>query len=545
MTKSYLHHPHLPAGASTELTIELEVDKGHYAYVKKFKLTPKFPVHSSITNLLINPTKEFYDKFTKTNQVGVEGKAEIKTSFEISENLSPGEQQAIFTLMYQACSKTYCLLPKSIELKVPFTSLPKMSAIPYTTDSPETKLGAKTKGQKKTSFLNRLDEEIKKAISLRDWLTLLFVAFLGGVVTSFLPCIYPMIPITLAVLGATDRRTSRRKAFVLSLCYVLGIALTYAVLGAIAASTGQLFGAFLGNIYVTAAITCILVAMALSMFGLFEIKCPAFISNKLGSKKTSTNYLGSFAAGLIFGVIASPCVGPVLISILTYVAQTQDIMWGFILLFVFALGLGQLFIFLGLSMQSLRRLPLRLPKAGPWMNTIKYIFGCIILWMAGSYAYPLFSSHLVSPPSVNSEMDPPWNEYNQENLAKATVEGKGIVIDFYADWCSACKKLELYTFTHPEVRKLGENFIWIKFDATEPTKSFRHLAKKYDILGLPHIVFYGPKGNYRKDLTLNGFESHKGFLERMKKALISIKKKSPRAPSKRPPKTQRQRLNSK
>lgn len=502
VTQSYLKHSSLPAGASTELTVKVVIDKGHRAYVEQFKIFIKSPIRSSVTDLLIHPKSKFYDKFSKKNKMGVIESAKIKTSFEIPEDLTPGKHQAVFALRYQACTEKYCLLPKTVDFRVPFTSLSMKSEMAQSL-TPEEGVFSR--------FLNELDHKFKRAISNKDWLTLLLIAFLGGIATSFLPCIYPMIPITLTILGATQSGTSKLRAFVLSLCYVLGIALTYSLLGATAASTGKLFGALLGNTYVIMAMVILLIAMALSMFGLFEIKVPAFIAKKLGNKKTSANYLGAFFAGLIFGIIASPCVGPVLISILTYVAQTQNIQLGFILLFVFALGLGQLFILLGLSVQSIKRLP----KSGVWMNSVKYLFGFIILLLAASYAYPL----LPKSPSLAINQSIPWQEYTQENIMRAASEGKGVIIDFYADWCIACKELEAETFSHEQIQRLGQSFIWIKFDATKPNDEFHRLAKKYSILSLPHIVLYDHRGNYRKDLTLNVFEDHRLFSERMKKAL--------------------------
>ena len=443
VTKSYFQHSNFPAGANTGFIIEIAIDKGHYAYVEQFKIFISSPPKSSVTDLLINPKVEFYDKFSKKNKMGVQESAKIKTSFEAPEELTPGEYQATFELRYQACTKTYCLLPKRVKFKVPFT---------ISNGAPETPLKLKAEEGAFNQFLTNLDNKLKKALRHQDWLTLLLIAFLGGIATSLLPCVYPMIPITLAVLGTTQNETTRLKAFVLSLCYVLGIALTYALLGATAASTGKLFGALLGNTYVVIAITLLLVAMALSMFGLFEIKVPAFISQKLG-KKTSTNYLGAFIAGLIFGIIASPCVGPVLISILTYVAQTQNIKLGFILLFVFALGLGQLFIILGLSVQSIKLLP----KSGAWMTTIKYIFGIVILLIAIGYVYPILPKRFSSL-MVSQQQSIQWQDYTKENLERAVSEGKGAIIDFYADWCSACKELEVDTFSHESVQDLGKKF---------------------------------------------------------------------------------------
>ena len=366
------------------------------------------------------------------------------------------------------------------------------------------------------TFLGYLDQQIKKSLFYQNWFWLFLIAFLGGLITSLLPCIYPMIPITMAILAKPSR--SRWHTLTLSFCYVLGIALTYAILGAIAASTGKLFGALLGNTYVMIFLSLVLVSMALSLFGLFEITVPPSLANLLGGKSSRSNYLGTFISGLVFGVVASPCVGPVLISILTYVAQTQDIFLGFTLLFVFALGFGQLFILIGLSMQTIQRLP----KSGPWMNTIKYLCGVIILAIAASYIYPLLPTQKTSltfPTTAMTDTPLEWEGYSPQTINRAAIEGKGVIIDFYADWCSACKQLEVETFYHPSVQEIGKNFVWIRFNSTTTTDLFHELSIKYSILSLPHIVFYDAQGNYRKDLTLNQFENHHFFIERMKKAL--------------------------
>ena len=152
-----------------------------------------------------------------------------------------------------------------------------------------------------------------------------------------------MIPITLSILGTQVIGQSRSKSFILSLCYVLGIGVTYALLGVMAASTGSFFGAMLANPIVISVIAIVFVLMGLSMYGVFEIQTPLWIQNQLNEKKVKKGFKGVFFAGLISGVVASPCVGPVLIGILTYVSQTQNTILGFLLLFTFAMGLGVLF----------------------------------------------------------------------------------------------------------------------------------------------------------------------------------------------------------
>ena len=529
--KSYFQRSEIHVGDSSELIIELDIDKGHRAYIQQFHLSTQSPPRSHVTDLLVSPQVEFFDKFSKKKKMGTQGQSKIKTSFGIPEDFPLGKNKAVFQLQYQTCTDTYCLLPKNLEFEIPFKA---MAPIPN-------KLLAKmdtTTSSKKESFtqdpsiqgsfgasfdtlLQQLDQQIKEALSRQNWFMLILIAFLGGLATSLLPCIYPMIPITIAILGATQsQQTSRWQALALSLSYVFGIALTYALLGVIAASTGKLFGSLLGNPYVVIAISFLLVLMALSLFGLFEIRIPTFISKRLGgSQALSTKYphIGAFIAGLTFGLLASPCVGPVLISILTYVAQTQNLKLGFVLLFVFALGFGQLFIVLGLSVQSLKKLP----RSGSWMNLIKFTFGIIILLMAAGYVYPLLSSksQLSSGLEQQAQESIPWQSYSVENLTKAAVEGKAVIIDFYADWCSACKELEEKTFKHSTIQKMGKNFVWIKFDATSLSEDLKRLSQKYSIIGLPHIVFYDTQGNYREELTLNQFENHASFAKRMKKVL--------------------------
>lgn len=510
--KSHFHRDSLPVGTSTRLSVEILLDEGHTAYVEQFKLSVKSPAH--VSPLTISPQKAFYDRFSQKEKMGVKKKATIQAFFQIPKDFPLGQNLATFDLRYQACTKSYCLLPKTLEFQIPFTTLPPNS---------DSQLQPPTRFI--DTFLGYLDQQIKKAFSHQSWLILLLIAFLGGLMTSLLPCIYPMIPITMAVLGATQSGTSQRQTFTLSLCYVLGIASTYSILGATAASTGKLFGALLGNTYVVIFLALILVVMSLSLFGLFEITMPPSLARLLGLHRPSSSvssrpsYLGAFISGLVFGIVASPCVGPVLISILTYVAQTQDIVLGGTLLFVFALGFGQLFIVLGLSMQSLKRLP----KSGPWMNIIRYLGGVLILLIAASYIYPIWPLNQTKtlPPHILTKDSAflPWQEYSAQTLKKAASEGQGVIIDFYADWCSACKQLEVETFRHPSVQELGKNFVWIKFNSTQITEVFQKLSKKYSILSLPHIVFYDTQGNYRKELTLNKFESPPLFIERMKKAL--------------------------
>lgn len=199
------------------------------------------------------------------------------------------------------------------------------------------------------------------------------IAMAAGAVTSFTPCVYPVIPITIGYIGAASAG-SRRRSFLLSVAYVTGIAVTYSTLGAIAALTGRIFGQVSTSplAYFVIANVCLILGM--SMLGVFELSVPAFLTGT----KTDTRRRGiipAFFMGLASGLIVGPCTAPVLFVILTHVAARQNIAYGVTILFSFAFGMGFLLILLG----TFTGLVLSMPKAGPWLVTVKKFFGFILI----------------------------------------------------------------------------------------------------------------------------------------------------------------------
>ena len=199
--------------------------------------------------------------------------------------------------------------------------------------------------------------------------------FLAGVLVSFTPCVYPVIPLTLGFIGARSAG-SRWKGFFLSLMYVLGMALTYAVLGAIASFSGRLFGEIGSSpiTYFVVANVCLI--LGLSMLGAFEI--PQISLGGGASVQKKGGYLGAFIVGLFSGLIVGPCTAPVLATVLVYVAAKQNILYGFSLLFVFGYGVGFLMILLG----TFTGLLSSLPKSGAWLERVKKIFGWVLILAA-------------------------------------------------------------------------------------------------------------------------------------------------------------------
>lgn len=202
------------------------------------------------------------------------------------------------------------------------------------------------------------------------------VSFLGGISASFTPCIYPIIPILIGVIGATSAK-SRMQGFLLSLAFVFGMAVTYSLLGVIAAATGKLFGQMTNHpvAYLIVGNVCLL--FALSMLGLFEIRLPGqWGQAKPGSERKGVGT--AFVMGASSGFVAAPCTVPILGALLTFVAQSRNVVFGFSVLFVFALGLGLLLIILG----TFTGIITSLPKSGPWMVRIKQVFGVFLIVVA-------------------------------------------------------------------------------------------------------------------------------------------------------------------
>jgi len=552
-------------GQGGDLKIKLQLPKGFHAYEDMFRLTLLEPEGFLMAPFKLTPIVEFYDKFSKKTRRGVSEKSSISAHIEAPLGFRLASPKMKFELTYQACSETFCLFPVTKKLDIPIKLI----------GAPEVPL-LKVASQEvppvvSHSFFSQ--EFFANALGAGGAIVFL-LAFVAGVLTSFTPCIFPMIPITLAVLGNDSQKRSRSQNFIVSCVYVTGIATTYSILGLVAATSGTLFGASLGNPYILSVICFVFLAMALSMYGLYDLQVPAFIRQRFGGKVAIGNlHLKTYLTGLFAGIAASPCVGPVLVTILAYVATRQNMLLGFFLLFTYALGLGLIFLLLGLSSQVTRLLP----RSGAWMNGVKFALGSLML--AAFYYYlellipqrafdvalglglisvssffgafaatknavqglrkglmlatlmvgfgylsagtfelrALLEQRHISDDGIPKSQQLDWQPYSDAALQKAIQEKKPIIIDFWADWCASCHELEQFTFTNPQVKELSKSFALLKFDATKDSKDLRDLKIRYNIQGLPTVLFYNADGLWLSGLTLTNFEPAPNFLKRLEK----------------------------
>ena len=333
---------------------------------------------------------------------------------------------------------------------------------------------------------------------------LVLASFLGfGLLLAFTPCMLPMIPILSGIIAGEGRRLDKPRALSLSLAYVLGMAVTYAIAGVAAAYSGTLLASALQNAWVLGAFALVFVVLALSMFGLFDLQLPAFLHHRLSHthQKLKGGRIASVAAmGVLSAVIVSPCVAAPLAGALLYISQTRDVALGGAALFTMAIGMGIPLVAVGVSEGAF------LPRSGPWLKRVKHFFGVLLLGVALWIVWPVITpggpaSGFTRVASV-AELD-----------EKLRTAGKPVMLDFYADWCVSCKEMEKFTFTDPKVRaKLG-GMLLLQADVTASSEEDRALLKRFALFGPPGIIFFDERGREIKGLRVIGFQAPSRFLK--------------------------------
>ena len=535
--------------------VNWSIAEGYYLYQEKIsvKLNQEETSSFDVPTFSISP-EDYNDPYFGLMKIF---KKPVQAIFKASQ--PPLKAEDVVEIAYQGCTEGFCYPPEVKEIKV--ADLP-IAQVANT---------EKTSGKSTALSTQPKAEQDRLAESLFNSKYAVFGFFLLGLGLAFTPCVLPMLPLLSAIVIGQNQRPNMWRAFALSFVYVQGMALTYTLLGLIVAAIGLPFQVALQHPYVMIGLSIIFVLLALSMFGVFTLQLPSSLQTKLSllSQQQKAGALGGvFLMGMIAGLVASPCTSAPLSGALLYVAQSGDLFTGAITLYLLALGMGVPLILITLFGNKI------LPKSGMWMETVKKLFGFVMLalpvflisrilpdewtprlWaMLGTAFFIWFAFEMpkngtgwifrilflvAAMISVKPLQAWVWGEGSVpsavENKAVSHVEFKQIkseaelqqalaennkslvMLDLYADWCVACKEFEKETFSDPSVQKAFGDMLLLQVDMTKNSEENRALMTKYKVLGLPTILFFNRDGKEIEGSRVNGFMPPVEFLQWIQK----------------------------
>lgn len=535
--------------------VNWSIAEGYYLYQEKIsvKLNQEENASFDVATFSISP-EDYNDPYFGLMKIF---KKPVQAIFKASQ--PPLKAEDVVEIAYQGCTEGFCYPPEVKEIKVADLPIAQVANTEKTSEN-STALSAQPKA-----------EQDRLAESLFSSKYAVFGFFLLGLGLAFTPCVLPMLPLLSAIVIGQNQRPNMWRAFALSFVYVQGMALTYTLLGLIVAAIGLPFQVALQHPYVMIGLSIIFVLLALSMFGVFTLQLPSSLQTKLSllSQQQKAGALGGvFLMGMIAGLVASPCTSAPLSGALLYVAQSGDLFTGAITLYLLALGMGVPLILITLFGNKI------LPKSGMWMETVKKLFGFVMLalpvflisrilpdewtprlWsMLGTAFFIWFAFQMpkngtgwvfrilflvAAMISVKPLQTWVWGETSTpsavENKVVSHVEFKKVkseaelqqalsennkslvMLDLYADWCVACKEFEKETFSDPSVQKAFGDMLLLQVDMTKNSEENRALMTKYKVLGLPTILFFNQDGKEIEGSRVNGFMPAVEFLQWIEK----------------------------
>lgn len=503
-------------------------------------------------------------EFSEAELSVYENSIKIFADVTISDRIDPGEIVLTGFLEYQACNDQVCFLPKSREFNIPVKIIPAHEEMVYTNESIFGDISELGKMLAESSGLELTRQELEAQEVLdKGFLYAIAAFFVFGMALNLTPCVYPVIPITVSYFGSesSGRESSNFKA----LAYVIGIAIVFSLLGLLSGLAGKQWGFLFQSPWFVMIVTVIMLSMAASMFGAFEIRIPGMLMTRIGRAREGV--LGAFLMGLTVGVVIAPCAAGIIIGLVGLVAKLGIILEGTILFFAMGLGLGLPYLILA----RFSNLLASLPKSGIWMVWVKKVFGILLIgvalyfflpqaksipdiqgfffgllaifgglllgfldqssthtkgfkrmrWAAGSCAI-ILGIFLVGDAIEVRTTRIDWVHYDGEDLNNLIADGKPVFFDFYADWCAPCLEMDRKTYIDNEVVDLAANFRMIKVDCTAPDEKTQQLMEQFQVTGMPTLIFLDPFGAELPNLREVGYVSANRLANYMSQVMVAV-----------------------
>ncbi len=577
----------LAPGAEGRIEVTISMTPGHYLYAERTGVTTE-PVDGLTVGPAVRPEGERKNDPHLGLVTIYRESVTFRLPVTVAAGAVPGDRAVPLTVRFQGCTENLCFMPDRRTVTAGLTIRPATAegadgsgaladeafetgpSSGPAADSPliDGPLMSPTVTPPRVGPSEAETSAIRRAAERFGIPGVLAAAFFWGLLASLTPCVYPMIPVTVSVIGAGSGGSAVR-GFFLSLLYVLGMSLTYAAFGVAAAWTGNLFGAVAGHPAVRIGVAVLFLILALGLFDVIYIQMPASVTGRLSGARAA-GAAGVLITGSAAGAIVGPCVGPLLVGLLVYIAGLGSKVMGFLIMWSFALGMGMLFVVIG----TFSGAATALPRSGEWMVRLKQLFGVIMLAVALYTLRPLMPPDVFGlclgafliglgvfagaldaltpdaagarrlakaaglvllvlgagyvarftldrgavppgPPSAGSGIT--WHHDLPSALATARTEGRSVMIDFRADWCGACLKLERETFPNPAVVQAARRLVAVKIDCTDPDDpEVKRLQARYGVVGLPTIVFLTPDGTLLPERTITEYVSPAELARRLR-----------------------------
>jgi len=581
--RSFVSVEAVSPGMEFPVLLTIDIAPHHYIYHDSLDLKLLDGKWISIQSWKVIPAGEPHpDTFTGEEKLVLKEKTILIVNLRAADTIEAKEISFALELSYQGCSETICFLPqtKRFSFSLPVTpsgkeavstpeqvfEIPQEAGGPPATGKPPAPVASGLRG------LSRIKrpEEFLKVLQEHTFRWGLLACFILGLATSLTPCVYPLIGITVALIAGQAGTRSAFRGLARTSVYVLGLSITFAILGTLTGHLGSKVQIYLQGSWIVLAVAAIFVVIALSMFGLFSINLPRNWASKITERRDG-GILWTLFVGLASGLVATPCVSAFLGGVLLFVAVTASAWKGFWLLFAFGWGMGMLLIAVGTSSGFLKALP----QPGAWMKTLEHFFGWVLLLAAAFFIKPLipdtayhvtvgllfffggvfaggveaipagakwplrvkkgiailamiFGAYLAAtalipagtlrprglPEGGSSSNGINWRTDALEAIEEARQKGKPVMIDFWIENCPACDEMDREVFLNGEVIRESRRFVAVKVDSTRPRRPALDLNARYGILGFPTVVFLDSSG--KVSLKVVGFSKTKDFLKAMK-----------------------------